>query len=458
MEKLGDFFHIAVSGDRMAAELQLKDSDLLPNFNIDEDAVRQLLHDYNIKYGFNEGNLRRFQTNPTPDIFPLVIAKGTPAIHGKDGKVNFVTNIHPTEIQRSPGCNFRDVMRIPSIKKGEKIANVINPTEGENGRDVHGHVIPARQGKPSKMKSGKNTVFSETSQSFYAAANGQLSVSGKNIHVQPVYEINETLSMKEGNLEFTGTIIIRGNVPSGYTVKAEGDIKVFGIVEAATLISGGSIFITEGLAGQKKGYIRAEESIRLGYINQGKVFAGNDLFVENSIIHSVCTVKNHVFCQKGNIIGGVLSVGKTLEAKDIGSRFGAKTEIVFGLDKVLQNQQEKWSKEKEQLQETIQKLTILGEKLKQQNSERDPKARIMLLRQKNSYAKAKKKLADIETVLEESVAQIGRESEAELIVNNYLFNQVTVAFGKYKRMIKSDYHYVKMYLRKNEIVIEPLFL
>jgi hypothetical protein len=454
MVKLHDIFHIAISSDRMAAEVQLKNTDIPSEFNIDD--VRQLLKDYNIHAGIDKEAVHLLQSKSSKDVFPIVIAKGTPATHGKDGKVNFMTNAHPTEIDRSPDWNFRDIMRIPSVKKGEKIAELIMPTEGESGETVHGIMIPAKKGMPSRMKAGKNVVFHEEKQAFYAASQGQLSISGRNIHVQPVYEVNETLSMKEGNLEFTGTIIIRGDVPTGYTVKAEGDIKVFGIVEAATLISGGSILIAEGMAGQKKGFIKAEDSIRLGYINQGKAVAGNNLYAENSIIHSICTVKNHVFCQ-GNIIGGVLSIGKSLEARDVGTRFGTKTEIIFGIDKSLHIQEESLLKEKKELQDTINKLTVLGEKLKQQNSKDHPKVRVMLLKQRNSYKKTEEKLSEMETLLGDLNAQIGSEAEAELIVNNYLYNQVTVAFGKYKRIINTDYHYVKMNLRHNEIVLEPLF-
>ncbi|MFA1820650.1 DUF342 domain-containing protein [Virgibacillus oceani] len=457
MVKLHDILQIDISGDRMLAEVRLKDTDIHEEFNMNEHDVRQLLKDYNINTGIDDETVRLLYSEPTKDVFPIVIAKGTPPIHGEDGKVNFMTNIHPTEIDRTKGWNFRDVMRIPSLKKGEKIADIILPTDGENGRDIHGNILQAKKGKPSNIKAGKNVVFREKSLAFYAVINGQLNVSGRNIHIQPVYEVSETLSMKEGNLEFTGTIIIHGDVPSGYTVKAEGDIKVFGMVEAATIISGGSIFIAEGLAGQKNGIIQAEESIRLGYINQGEAVAGNDLYAENSIIHSICSVKNHVFCQRGNIIGGFLSVGKSLEARDIGTRFGTKTEIIFGIDKTLHIQEEKLLIKKKELQDTIKKLTVLGEKLKQQASSENPKSRIMQLKQRNSYTKAKEKLSETETLLGELNAQIGSEAEAELIVNNYLFNQVTVAFGKYKRIINTDYHYVKMFLRKNEIIIEPLF-
>lgn len=84
-------------------------------------------------------------------------------------------------------------------------------------------------------------------------------------------------------------------------------MKVFGIVEGAEISAGGSVFVSEGIAGLQKGFVVAQEDVHAGYINQGNTEAGRDLFVENSILHSHCVAKNDMRCQKGNIVGGVMS-------------------------------------------------------------------------------------------------------------------------------------------------------
>src|SRR5699024_8636400 len=116
------------------------------------------------------------------------------------------------------------IMRIPSVKKGEKLATVVSPTAGIDGMNVYGQTVPAQQGRPSEMVAGKNVVYHNDHQAFYAIIEGQISINGHSIDVQPVYEVKESLSMKTGNLDFVGSIIIHGDVPTGYTVKAEGDV------------------------------------------------------------------------------------------------------------------------------------------------------------------------------------------------------------------------------------------
>src|SRR5699024_9473342 len=131
------------------------------------------------------------------------------------------------------------------------------------------------------------------------------------------------------------SIVIHGNVPTGYTVKAKEDIKIFGIVEGATLLAGGSIFISEGMAGLGKGLLQAGKDIHIGYLNQGNISAGGSIHVENSIIHSKCDANEHLYLERGNIIGGSVSAAKSIEAKDIGNRMNTKTNIMFGMNESI---------------------------------------------------------------------------------------------------------------------------
>lgn len=96
---------------------------------------------------------------------------------------------------------------------------------------------------------------------------------------------------------------------------AKGDVIAHGIVEAATIDAGGSVYISDGFAGMQKGIVHAVENVNIGYINQGKVHAGNNIHVERSIMHSVCVAKNSITCTHGNIIGGFLSADCKLMQK-----------------------------------------------------------------------------------------------------------------------------------------------
>lgn len=305
------------------------------------------------------------------------------------------------------------------------------------------------------LRPGKNIVYHEESQTYFAAEDGQISYTGRKIQVLPVYHVNETLSLKTGNLDFVGTIIIHGDVPSGFKVKALGDVKVFGLVEAAEVTAGGSIYISEGISGQGKGILRARENLQIGYINQGNVFVGNDLYVENSILHSYCEVEGHVYSQRGNIIGGKLLAGKSIEAKDIGNRLSTKTEIALGVNKAMLEKESSLNNRKNELEEMIKKLSLLGKKLEEQINS-NPKVKVHLLRQKHSLSVATEELEEVKDELSRLNEKIVNLSKAELIVRNYIYQNSIVSFGKYQRIVKNNYHYVKMYLDDKEIVLEGM--
>ncbi|MHA6251271.1 DUF342 domain-containing protein [Oceanobacillus sp. CAU 1775] len=458
MERLTKYFRILLVENKMIAQVEYKDDflDLEEELVIEKDVWLNFLATQKVVYGIQQNVISELSLQPSKFEYPIIIAKGEPPINGEEGKVEFVIDFE-NQINRDENWNFREVMKIPSVTKGQKLARIIGPTSGEDGKDVTGAIIKAKQGKAASARAGKNVVFQEESASFFAAEDGQFSLLGKKLSVHPEFEVNETLSLKNGNLDFVGTIVIHGDVPNGYTVKADGDIKIHGVVEGATIVAGGSIFIGEGIVGQGKGYLKAGQDIRLGYINQAEVYAGNNLFVENSIIHSTCIVNGHVFCQTGNIIGGSVSAGKSIEARDIGTKMNSKTEVFLGVNKLVSEQEEQLLSEKQKLTDLLGKLKHLGEKLATQNSE-NPQIRISLLRQRNSLNKTETRLREIEEELLTLNSNLGDYQETKLVVRNFIYQNVIVTFGKYKRVMKSDYHFVKMNTEGNEIKLHQLFI
>lgn len=459
MGSLGKYFRIVLLENKMIAQVEYKDTFLVleNELTVSQEEWMAFLATEKVIHGIETAVIEDLSLAPSKLEYPLIIASGQRPTKGLNGKVDFIFDFD-NKVTREDNWNFREVMKIPSVSKGQKLARIVAPTAGEDGKDVSGNIIKAIPGKPALARAGKNVVFQRENASFYAAEDGQFNLTGRRLNVYPEFEVNETLSLKNGNLDFVGTIIIRGDVPNGYTVKAEGDVKIYGVVEAATIIAGGSIYIGEGIMGQGKGYLKAGENIQVGYTNQAEIHVGNDLFVENSIIHSNCIVNGHVFCQTGNIIGGTVSAGKSIEARDIGTKMNSKTEVFLGINKLVSNQEKQLVSERKTLLELLEKLKLLGEKLSTQNAA-NPQIRISLLRQRNSLSKTEERLREIETELQTLNATLGdEETDPKLIVRNFIFENVVVTFGKYTRIMKSDYHFVKMNIEGKEIILHQLFI
>ncbi|MBO8155211.1 MAG: DUF342 domain-containing protein [Bacillaceae bacterium] len=455
-----DFFEVEISKDYLEARLHLLKGNY-DNLAFTKEDLLKELKEHKIVFGIDEDMAEKIAAGLKKQEFPVTIAKGIPPKHGEDGKIIFDKDLNTSALadqHDKDRVNFREVMKIPSTKKGEKLATIVPPKPGEPGKNIFGKPLPPKKGKKPLLRAGKNTELNIEENSIYATDDGQVHLLGNNISVVPVYEVNGDLDMKTGNLDFIGSIVIRGNVPTGFTIQAKGDIRVYGLVEAATLKAGGSIFISEGVAGLKKGKIKAGLDVHAGYINQGTIEAGRDIFVENSILHSECMAKDSIYCQKGNIIGGSVSAGKQIEAKDIGNRLSTKTLLFIGNNKKTQTKLNELEKKRDELNESIQKLKILGSKLveKQQHSSLSEKERLLLIRQRHSMKTALTELNEVEDELAKMKDEQVSTKHNKVNVQGILYPNVEFIHGKYHRRIYKQYQHVTVRFEEHDVRITTL--
>ncbi|MEQ6375351.1 FapA family protein [Bacillaceae bacterium S4-13-56] len=454
-----DFFQIHVQPGKMEAALVIQQSYALEE-PLSVEQLKEFLNENHIVHGTLEDVLLQIASMEFLEEGTIVVAKGTPPVHGKDGFIKYEQKYsRKLDLDDRRNINFREVMTIPTVVEGEKIATIFSPTLGESGMNVLGEAVPAVPGKKVLIKPGKNTEWKEEEQAIYSMIDGQLSVEPRAVHVYPQYEVNGDITMKIGNLNFVGTIVIRGNVPTGYQIIADGDIKIYGLVEGATLIAGGSIFISEGIVGSNKSRIKAGTDVRVGYINQGHVVSNRNIFVENSILHSQCVAKEHIYCQRGNIIGGSLSAGVSIHAKDIGNRMSTKTELFLGMNKESIEKVKKLNEEKEEVVNSIKKLELIGEKLKlkeEKISSLTPKEKVVLLRQRNSLTQSVERLAQVDEELLLLKHDLKLMEEAHVIVTGVMYLNVDISFGKYRKIINHVYQHVKIKLENKEVAITSL--
>src|SRR5690606_13235248 len=118
----------------------------------------------------------------------------------------------------------KEVVRLANVKAGQMIAERVPPEPGVPGIDVTGEPIPPKEGKEVWIKPGKNVVLSPEKTALYAAIDGLVSQSeDERINVFPVYEVNGDVDYRVGNIDFVGTVVIRGNVLTGFRVRTAGD-------------------------------------------------------------------------------------------------------------------------------------------------------------------------------------------------------------------------------------------
>jgi hypothetical protein len=269
----------------------------------------------------------------------ICVAKGRTPVAGMDARVEFKFR---KEAQKSPlkedkdgRVNFRELGLIENVNAGQLLAKKIPPTPGTPGVTVTGEQIPAKDGEDVEIPAGKGTKLSEDGSALYADCDGRVLWTGQKIEVETVYEIKGDIGFETGNIEFKGSLIVGGNVTSGFSVSVTGDVEVRGCVERATVKAGGDIRVKNGILGRGDERTYAKGSIYAKFLENADVCAEKDVYVTEAILHSNVDAGGRVIVQGGRksaIIGGRIRAKEEINARSVGSWAEVNTELEVGVD------------------------------------------------------------------------------------------------------------------------------
>jgi uncharacterized protein (DUF342 family) len=390
---------------------------------------------------------------------PIVVAKGTEPVPGDPGYIFPVLKEEQAPIDlNAQFIDLRSPTFIQSVKKGDEIARIVHHTEGINGINVKGEVVKAKPGKPIRVKKTKYVRIDEQENTIHALTDGQVSYQKRAVHVFPVYEVQGDLDLKTGNLTFTGNIHIFGDVPSGYSISADGDIRIQGSVEASQLKAGGSIFIRDGIASQGRGLIQAGCDVRTGYINQGSIRAGGDLHA-SLINHSTIQVDGNVFCQngKGLIHGGTITTGGNVHVIHAGNELMTRTKFFFGIPPHVLERHDNLQQKIGEEEQNVLKLKALDAKIEQKPlDQRTIQERLLQLKVKNTLQQSIGLLNQLTSEYELVKEDFVEVKDLSMFIKGEVHSGVEVTFGKYTRSVKSELKAVELKLHSGEIIMQPL--
>jgi uncharacterized protein (DUF342 family) len=155
-----------------------------------------------------------------------------------------------------------------------------------------------------------------------------------------------------------GTVIVKGNVEDGFTVKAAGNIEVMGSVGKCLLDAEGEIIVHQGILGKTEGKVRAGSNLVAKFIENARVEAEENVLVSDGIIHSFVDANKRILCQgkRASIVGGRLRAAMEIHAKTLGSVAGTETILEVGIDPKRKEKLTQAFKRKEQLEKELEEL------------------------------------------------------------------------------------------------------
>ena len=304
--------------------------------------AEEIVHDLEIqgiKYGIKQDVIERFIQN-REYCEDILLAEGTPPIQGRDAYIEYKFNTdkkaRPTLLEDG-SVDFFNLNIINHCIKEEVLA-VLHPEDpGEDGQDLFGECVKPFGVKKAVFKYGKNIALSEDGLELISMVDGHVELDGEKVIVSNLL-IVDNVDTATGNIEFDGSVQVNGNVITNFAVKAQKDIVVNGVVEGATLESGGNIIIARGMNGMGRGSLSAHGNIVAKFLENATAQA--DGYVSsNSILHSYIMAGEEVNVggKRGFITGGRVSAAGGVNVKTLGSEMGADTIVEVGIDPMVKN-------------------------------------------------------------------------------------------------------------------------
>lgn len=459
-QSVASHVEVVTSQDKMRAFVVLtapEGSGAVPAF---EDIIRAL-HEKGIVFGTNEAEIRQLVGSPVYNQ-SIPIAEGAMPQNGKNGEVKYFVDLSKDRkpvIMEDGTVNYKDMNLIENVTKGQKLAELVPPVKGINGKNVVGTELKASDGKQVSLPRGRGVAFSPDNQALISELDGQLMVVDGKISVFSNYEAMADIDNSTGNIKFVGNVCVRGNVLSGFEIEAGGDIQVDGVVEGALLKAGGNITLKRGMHGGGKGMLIAGGDVISKYIESCNVEVKGDLKAE-AIMHCDIKCGNSIVLggKKGLLVGGTAKVGRLVDVKVLGSQMSTTTIVEVGVDPHLRERLKFLKQDIGNMEDGLLKANqaiILLNKLKSVGELSLEKREILAKSTRAKYfyenkvMEYKKEIAEIEEKLQQG-------ANGRIRVSGSIYPGTRVAIGNSMMYIKQEAQHCTLYSDGADIRFGPL--
>lgn len=435
---------VEMTRDRMKATIRYdtRDGARLPT----KEMVMAALDEAGVVYGINEDAI----DIGIASLTPFVAAEGLLPIPGEnayiDRKFNLGVQGKPI-IDEYGRADYKDLNLFVLAKENQTLAIRIPQTKGTPGKNILGEIVPAQNGRPCPMPEGKNTkVVGE--HRLIATVNGQIVDKGSRISVDPRLEIKGGVGVQTGDIDFDGTVQIKGDVEQGFKVTATGDIEIKGSINGAE-VRGRNVYISGGVTGADRAKVFAEHDVRTAFAENALIEAGNDVFIADIALHSQIRAGKRLIMEDkhGQITGGHAVAGEVVSVKIIGNSSFVVTKVSVGVDPNLQREYQELRRAYKESKKRLTHITQTLNTLSKIDINKLPKSRVESI---NALTRSQFPLAgqikrDEKRILEIE-QQLTNMKNGKIRVSGTIYPGVRLSVNNILKSIQSEYKHCSISL------------
>lgn len=226
----------------LLTEIEVKEEIMPPKFT--ESEIKSELLNQNIKYGVLMMNI--IKCAGSDEVSQLLMAKGKETIHGIDDrleiKYNQVGNQEQQNEDSDQVIDYKAIGSVEGVKEGQVLAILHSGKDGEDGIDITGKTVKAKNAKKIVLSVGEGCNLIEN-HTVVATSEGRPSSRGYTFFVYKIYELSGDVELRTGNIKFVGDIVINGSVNEGMKVDAGNCILIKQNVTDAEITANGDILV-----------------------------------------------------------------------------------------------------------------------------------------------------------------------------------------------------------------------
>ena len=337
----------------------------------------------------------------------------------------------------------------PGVGKSEGIAEMGQRIEKLTGKKVY-----AKRCKELPLLSGTGIKKQKDNVTYTANQNGVIMLDGYTLKVTPLLKLKEVATSTEIN--FSGNIIIEGNVKSGAKIHATEDVLIKGTVESAQINTEGNLILQKEFIGYKDATIRAKKNVIGPNFELVEIYASKKIIGEkfkNCILYAQGQVKT--VGQDGMIAGGSICAENGIKTVNLGTQERIPTFIKIGKIERFKQRENNYNSI---IRDVSQELFTLQNALKEFQKRFSPELRNkmeMYLKIENAIYTKEREMENILRQKHDLLEEIQKSETACVEITNILYEGVTVEIDGTKYQSQKTKGVI---LQKNGKVIDEVYV
>lgn len=332
--------------------------------------IMEALNKNNVTYGLDMDMINSI-VNDKRYSSKLPVARWTPPVNGMDGTITYM---YEREVKSAPVeddhgfVDYKNLGLIRTLHKGDVIATITMPTDGEPGTDVRGRQLRQIVGKKAKYTVGTNTAVTEDGLQIVVSADGNLNYRNGAFHIDQVVTINGDVDASVGNISFVGDVVVKGEVMEGFKISSNANIIVSGNVNGATLEADGDVIIKKGCINSN---VMAHGNITANFCEYSDLNCDGDVTSSNFVVCNVyCGGTISTKGNSGGLLGGKYTCLNSVAISNIGTKNYIPTQLTVGDNALLSEEKEAVMKQIEKCLENLEKIVLVIDFLKNKKKEK----------------------------------------------------------------------------------------